>query len=117
MGKNNSKNTDSLSNPNVYKICSLNCNIFYIGEMSRYLNKRIYEHKKDFKTGNTTNTLVSHDILTYQTFDFQNSAIFAFIHDKNKWTIIEVCSIAYHNTIPQWQGCFQNITIYRKNNT
>ena len=40
-----------------------------------------------------TNSLVSHNILTNHTFDFQNSAIFAFIHDKNKQRIIEVCSI------------------------
>ena len=91
-----------------------NCNKFYIGETSKNLNKRIYEHKKDFKTGNTTNSLVSHNILTNQTFDFQNSAIRAFIHDKNKRKIIEACSIAHHNTIPQ--VFFQNFTIYRKNN-
>ena len=40
--------------------------------------------KKDFKTGNTTNSLVSHNILINHTFVFQNSAIFAFIHGKNK---------------------------------
>ena len=114
--KNNSKNTDSLSNGGVYKICFQNCNRFYIWETSRNLNERIYEHKNDFKTGNTKNSLVSHYILTNQTFDFQNSAIFAFIHDKNKRRIIEACSIAHHNTIPQQQGFFQNFTIYRKNN-
>ena len=44
--------------------------------------------------------------------DFQNYTIFAFIHDKNKQRIIEVCSITYHphNTM------IQNITIHRKNN-
>ena len=51
----------------------------------------------DFKTGNTTNSLVSHNILTNHTFDFQNSAMFAFIHDKNKRIIIEACSIAHHD--------------------
>ncbi len=39
---------------------------------------------KNFKTGNTTNSLVSHNILTNYTFDFQNSAIFVFIYDKKK---------------------------------
>ena len=53
-------------------------------------------------------------VLPNKTFDFQNSAIFAFIHDKNKRRIIEACFIAYHNTTEQWQGFFfQNITIYR----
>ena len=49
-------------------------------------------------------SLVSHNILTNHTFGFQNSAIFAFIHDKNKRRMIETCSIAHHNTI--WQGLF-----------
>ena len=47
-----STNTDSLSNAGIYKIRWLNCNKFYIGETSGILNKRIYEHKKDFKTDN-----------------------------------------------------------------
>ena len=38
--------------------------------------------KKDFKPSNKTNSLVFHIILTNHTFDFQNSVVFAFIHDK-----------------------------------
>ena len=56
--------------------------------------------KKDFKTGNTTNSLVSHYILTNHTFNFHNSSIFYFIQDKNKGRIIEVCMYTptqYHN--------------------
>ena len=53
--------------------------------------------KKDFKTGNTKISLVFHYILTKHSFDFQNSAIFAFIHDKNKRIIFEACSTAHHN--------------------
>ena len=53
--------------------------------------------KTNVKTGNTTNSLVSHNILCNHTFDFQNSAIFAFINDKNKRKRIEACSIAHHN--------------------
>ena len=66
--------------------------------------------KKDFETGNTTNSLVSHDIFTYYTFDFSNSAIFDFIHEKNKRKIIEACSIVYHNTIAQRQGFYFKIS-------
>ena len=88
------------ANPMCYGTCFIEC-IFYYRESNRNLNKGIYEHKTDFKTGNSTNSLISPNILTNHTFDFQNSAIFAFIHDKNKRVIIEVCPIAYHNTIPQ----------------
>ena len=83
-----------------------NCNKFYTGETSRNLNKRIYDHKY-VKTGNSTNYLAAHNILTNHTFDFQNFDIFAFIHDKNKRSIIEACYRAYHNTTPQRQVFFK----------
>ena len=102
----NTKNTDYLSNTGVYKIRCQNCNKFYIEEASRNLNKRIYEHKKNFKTGNTTNSLVFHNILTNHTFDFQNSAIFHFIHYKNKRILIEACSLGHQNTILQDKDFF-----------
>ena len=38
--------------------------------------------KKTLKTGNATNSLVSHNILINHTFDFQSSAVFAFIHNQ-----------------------------------
>ena len=70
--------------------------------------------KNDFKTGNTTNSVVSLNVLTNHAFDFQNSAIFAFIHDKNNRRIMEACSIAHNNTIPQ-QVFLKSFFIYRKN--
>ena len=75
-------------------------------------NKQKFKQKnlwkiKDFKTGNTTKSSVSHNILTNHTFDFKNSAIFAFIHDKNKRRMIEACFIAHHNTISQRQRFFK----------
>ena len=92
IAKNNFKNTDFLSNAGVYKIRCQNCHKFYTGETSRNLNKKKIYECKDFKTGNTTNSLVSHNILTNHTFDFRNSVIFDFIEDKNK-RIIKACSI------------------------
>ena len=77
------------------------CKKFYIGETSRNLNVRIYKHKNDFKNGNTTNFLVSHYISPNHTFDFKNSTILSFIHDKNKVRILEACSIIHFDTIPQ----------------
>ena len=76
--------------------------------------KNLWTQKKPFKIGNTTHFLVSHNILTNHTFDFQNSAIFASIHDKNKRRIIEACSLErtthYHNN-----KVFFNITVSREN--
>ena len=76
--KNNFKNTYSLYNAGVNKIRCQNCNKFYIRETSRNLNKRIYEHIKDFKT------IVPHNILTNNTLVFRNSAIFDFIYEKEE---------------------------------
>ena len=78
---NNPKNL--ISNASVYKICCHDYKIIYIGKTSRNLNVRIYE-LNDFKNGNTTNSLVSYNISTNHTFDFKNSTIFAFIHDRDK---------------------------------
>ena len=51
--------------------------------------------KRDFKTGNRTNSLVSHNISTNHTFDFHNSNLFTFIHNKDNCKIIEASSILY----------------------
>ena len=51
--------------------------------------------KKDFKSGNITNSLVSHNISTNRTFVFHNSTIFAFTHDRDIRRIVEACSIIY----------------------
>ena len=91
-------------------ICGWKDNIYIYIYISRNWNKKICEHKKDFKTGKTTKSLVSHNILTNHTFDFQNSTIVVFIHDKNKRRIIEVYSIVHHYTIPQRQGFFFKIS-------
>ena len=78
-----------------------------MGETARNLNKRIYEHKKDFKSGNKTNFLVWNNILANNTFDFHNSTIFAFIHDRDKHWIIKASSITYFDTIIQRQGFYR----------
>ena len=55
---------------------------FCIGETIRNIPKRIKEHKRDFKSGIFSNTLVIHNISKNHKFDFQYSNIIAFIHDK-----------------------------------
>ena len=82
-------------------------NCSHLGKTSRNLNKKIHKHKKDFKTGNTTNSLVSHNISTNHTFDFQKSNIFAFIHDRDKRRIIEAFSILYFDTLLQRQSFYK----------
>ena len=105
--KNNFKNTNLLSDVGVYNIRRLDCNKLYIGETNRNLNIRIYKHKTDFKTGNSINFLLSHNISNNLTFDFQNVDIFAFIPDWDKRRIIEASFISYFVTILQWHDFYQ----------
>ena len=76
---------------------------------------------KDSKTGNTTNSLIFH-IFTNHTFDFSNSAIFHFIHDKNKRSLIEAYSIAYYKVFfkispPLGKIIQKEFKIYTKNSS
>ena len=88
-------------------VCRLDYNKLHIEETSRNLNKRICELKSDFKTGNTTNSLVSYDITTNHTFDFHNSNIFTFIHDRDKRRIYQILTQYYNDQV------FQNIAFSR----
>ena len=63
------------------------------------IKKEINEQRKDLKSGSITKFVVSHNVLTNHTFDFHNSTIFAFIHDRDKRRIIEACSITHFDTI------------------
>ena len=51
--------------------------------------------------------IFSHNILTNHTFDFQNSIIFAFIHDRDKHRITESCFITHFDAIIQRQGFYK----------
>ena len=57
---------------------------YYLRETGRNLNKRIYEYKTVFEIGNSIDSLVSLNILTNYTLDFQVFALFAFLRSKNK---------------------------------
>ena len=66
------------------------------GNIKKILNQKIQP-----------NSLVSHSILTNHTFDFYNSTIFAFIHDRDKRRIIKACALTNYDTITQRQGFYK----------
>lgn len=58
-----------------FSIKCRNCQNEYIGENSRSLNKRLYEHKKDILKNNTQNTLVVYHNENDHNFDTWNATL------------------------------------------
>ena len=73
---------------------------------SRNQPERIKEHKIDFKSGNFSNAIV-HNISKNHKFDFQQSNIIVFIHNKTKCRIIESSAISHYNSIEQRPGFYK----------
>ena len=65
------KRDDSL----VYKIPCKGCSLPYYGETSRGLKKCIAEHKRDFRTHNTNNSLVKHSESCLRLPDWEHAEI------------------------------------------
>ena len=95
------------SSAGVYKICCEQCDRVYIGETARNLKKRLYEHSKDLKFGNTSNSLVTHNLLTNHNFSLQKSSMIAFIHNRNIRRIVDSSAISILNTLPQRPGFYK----------
>ena len=79
---------------------------------SRNLNKRIYEHKKDFKNGNTTNCIVSQNILNliwvqsdyqFTIYCYLSKATFANFRNNGK---IWICVLIKHYFL-MWKNSVQ----------
>ena len=49
----------------------LDCNEKFVGETSRNLQKRIYEHKRNLIKGNVNNSMVIQNLETNHKFDFK----------------------------------------------
>jgi hypothetical protein len=88
----------------VYKVNCLGgngtkCNGVYIGESSRQLDKRLYEHRNDYKNrlkpGNKT-ALIKHANDHGHTFDFDNSKILNFETNWYKRRFLESSQIQLH---------------------
>ena len=55
---------------------------------------------------------VIHNVLNNHIFDFQDSNIIVFIHDKNKLRMIESSTISYYKTIQRSPGIYK-ISLYQ----
>ena len=92
----------------VYQIPCSKCSRCYVGETSRPIQKRIYEHRRAIITGDTTNALAMHSHHHKHTPDFDSARILKYVHDKRARQILESSIISTHFTIKQRPG-FYNI--------
>ena len=60
----------------IYNIPCKDCNKVYIGQTKRYIKKRVYEHKNDYKKSPFT-ALTKHQMDNFHRFDFENVKILA----------------------------------------
>ena len=80
-------------------------------ETSYCINEQIYDHRKDFKKKtNINNGLVNYDLENNHNFNFQDSKMLVYIHNKNI-KIIESSIISNHITFKRI-GFFQFISLF-----
>ena len=101
------KQKTSASDACIYREPCRECSLGYIGETSRDVKSRIYEHKRDLIKNNTLNALVQHRNFSEHNFNLKNTKIIKYIHSTNARRCIESAMILCEKTIPQRIGHFQ----------
>ena len=94
------------SEAGVYMIPCADCHKKYIGETSRNLKKRLYEHKRNIKFGDSNNCLFQHISKTQHMFNFRNASMIAYIHNKRLRQIFEASAISNIPNINSRSGFF-----------
>ena len=90
----------------VYAIPCSTCPKIYIGETSRPIKKRLYEHKRALKIDDHSNALTTHRNAAGHNFDFPNTKVIKFVKQLDKRRCIESAAILQNDTIAQRPGCF-----------
>ncbi|EZA57384.1 hypothetical protein X777_02647 [Ooceraea biroi] len=89
----------------VYKINCSDCNICYIGQTMRYLEKRINEHKSDVRKDASCQLVVSkHRICNDHEFDWLNTVVLHQESHRRKREITEMYFIKTHSNTINIQG-------------
>ena len=95
------------SEAGIYKVPCRQCDSFYIGETSRCLKKRIYEHRRALVLDNQLNALVQHRNLMQHNPDLSKAQIIKYARNPQIRKCLEAAIISTCCTIPQRPGSFQ----------
>ena len=105
----------------VYKINCLDCNALYIGQTSRQLKKRMYEHDRSVKKLDERSVISSHCHKYTHSFDFDNVQVLdseknkfrrefsemlhIFLHTNNINKKLDICFLknTYKNSLKKFQ--------------
>ena len=114
LTKKSQKKPSPQSEAGIYSIPCSKCDKCYIGETSRSLKQRLYEHRRDLKLNNHLNSLVGHRNTYDHNFNLQQACIIKNMHDANKRRCLEAALISECNTISQRPGFFHLATALNK---
>ena len=87
-------NVKDKDNPNdrqgaVYKIKCCDCQVTYIGETGRNLNKRLTEHKRATRNGDLNNNIAEHHLQTNHRIDWDSAECVIYSSDYYQQLTVE----------------------------
>ena len=103
----NTSNKPPESNACVYSIPCSGCTSVYIGQTSRTLKQRLYEHRRALKSADPKNALVTHRNSENHNFNFRKAHPIKYIQTSSKRKLLESALISKYKTIKQKTGSYQ----------
>ena len=98
--------TSAQSNSCIYSINCLDCNKKYVGE-SVNLERRIYQHKYDVRTGKLGSCIARHILDDGHRMDFDHADIIKKVQDTDIRKLMECFYINKFDTINEYKGNFE----------
>ena len=91
----------------IYKIPCHDCNEIYIGETSRPLIKRIYEHKRALRIDDDLNAVAKHRTTMNHSINMNEATILHKEQNSKRRKLLESAAILAYNTFDQRPGSYQ----------
>ena len=90
----------------IYEIPCASCDLAYYGQSARNLRKRINEHKRDLRSGQTNNSIVKHNYELNHSPRFESAKVLKFCNDPRRRKILESAIIAIYPNINHRPGSY-----------
>ena len=91
----------------VYKIPCNQCNLSYVGQTGKSLQKRISQHKYCIRTENTNNALFKHILRYDHDINWDQSEILKYISDHSTRNIFEATAINHFDNFNLNNGIYK----------